>query len=254
MATKLNTARYFEGKYQKIYGTPRNICFAVYDRKIWAQCIKLLKHCNVVADFGAGVGTLLYNVSKVTSAKLISIDQAKSALQESKTLIPRLETLNEDILNTSLANNSLDFCLSTMTIEHVDDKKFASEVFRVLKPGGYFFVTSVIKSKNAWYFHKNANGEIVLEPTHLREYKSADEFERLLKSCEFNIIQTKTPRIRFPLLDPLFKAIIHLTHLKNFLEIKPIEFLRLNSRIPIPGYFAVETLAQKRSLNQTKTY
>ena len=250
MGVKLNTAEYFEKKYQNSYGTPRNICFAVYDQKIWNQCVELLKNCNIVADFGAGVGTLLYNVSKVTNAKLISIDHANLALQESKALIPRLETLNEDILNTSLENNSIDFCLSTMTIEHVDDKKFVAEVFRVLKPGGYFFVTSVIKSKHAWYFHKNAKGDIVLEPTHLREYKSADEFEHLLTSCGFNIMQTKTPRIRFPLLDPFFKGIIHLTRLKNVLEIRPVEFLRLVSRIPVPGYFAVETLAKKRFLDQ----
>lgn len=246
MESEAQTKTYFEGNYEKMFGSPRDVRFAVYDEEIWEDCVKHLKRAEVVADFGSGGGTLLYNVAKVSDAKLIGIEQAESAQRQTRDLVPRVEILSEDVLNTSLRSSSVDFSLSTMTIEHVDDKKFVAEVYRVLKTGGYFFVTSVVKTDFAWYFYKNAAGETVLEPSHLREYKSLAEFENVLKSCGFSIIKSKLPPIRFPLVDPFLKAVTRLTKIKNLLTIKPIEILRLMTRIPIPGYYAVEVLAQKK--------
>ena len=148
-------------------------------------------------------------------------------------------------MNTPLKNECIDFIFSTMVIEHVDDKNFAREVYRTLKPGGYFFVTSVIKGKNAWYFYKNDSGETVLEPSHLKEYKSIRELEDVLKPLGFTIIKSSSPRICFPLLDPIFKLLIKFLGIKNLLEWKPIELLRLSTQIPIPGYYAAEILAKK---------
>ena len=105
----------------------------------------------------------------------------------------------------------------------------------------------MIKSKNAWYFYKNSTGETVLEPSHLKEYKSIQEFENILKPLGFTIVKSSAPRIRFPLLDPLFKLVIKYAKIKNLIGWKSIEFLRLLTKIPIPGYFAVEVLAKKKS-------
>ena len=126
-----------------------------------------------------------------------------------------------------------------------DDKSFIKEAYRTLKPGGYFFVTSVIKTKGAWYFYKNASGESVLEPSHLKEYKSIQEFENVLKPMGFTIIQSSSPRIRYPLLDPLLKLLMKFFGIKNLLRWKAVERLRLSIRLPIPGFFAAEVLAKK---------
>ena len=214
---------------------------------MWKLCLKYLKESDLVADYGSGGGTLLYNLAKFANARVIGIEKAESAIMQSKSLNPQLDVIRGDILNTPFKSESIDFIFSTMAIEHVDDKKFSEEVFRTLRPGGYFFVTSVIKSKNAWYFYKNTAGETVLEPSHLKEYKSIQEFENILKPIGFSIVKSSAPRIRFPLLDPLFKLVIKYAKIKNLIGWKSIEFLRLLTKIPIPGYFAVEVLAKKKS-------
>ena len=244
-STTLQTEQYFEKQYGNFYGSPKNIRFVIYDDEMWQLCLKHIKESDLVADYGFGGGTLLHNVAQFSNAKLFGIEQAGPAIMESKAFIPRLNAVKGNITETPLKNECIDFIFSTMVIEHVDDKNFAKEVYRTLKPGGYFFVTSVIKAKNAWYFYKNASGETVLEPSHLKEYKSIQEFESVLQPLGFTIVKSSAPRIRYPLLDPLFKLLVKCTGIKNLLEWKPIEFLRLSTQIPIPGYFAAEILAKK---------
>ena len=224
----------------------KNISFAIYDNSMWELCLKHLKKSDLVADYGSGCGTLLYNLAKFSNARLIGIEQAEPAIMQSRSLIPQVSIVKGNILNTPFKSESIDFIFSTMVIEHVDDKKFSEEVFRTLKPGGYFFVTSVIKSKNAWYFYKNTAGETVLEPSHLKEYKSIQEFENILKPRGFTIVKSSAPRICFPLLDPLLKLVIKFAKIKNLIGWRSIELLRLLTKVPIPGYFAVEVLAKKK--------
>jgi SAM-dependent methyltransferase len=166
---------------------------------------------------------------------------------QSKSLNPQLDLIRGDTLSTPFKSESIDFIFSTMAIEHVDDKKFLEEFFRALRSRGYFFVTYVIKSENAWYFYKNTTGETVLEPSHLKEYKYVQEFKNILKPLGFTIVKSCVPRIRFPLLDPLFKLVIKYAKIKKLIGWKSVEFLRLLTKILLPGYFAVEVLAFKKS-------
>jgi SAM-dependent methyltransferase len=239
--------QYFENGWSNYYGSPRNIRFFIYDNSMWKLCLKYLNESDLVADYGSGGGTLLYNIDKFSNARLIGIEKTEQAIMQTKSLIPQVNIIRGDILNTPFKSESIDFIFSTMVIEHVDDKKFSEEVFRTLRPGGYFFVTSVIKSKNAWYFYKNTAGETVLEPSHLKEYKSIQEFENILKPRGFTIIKSSAPRICYPLLDPLLKLVVKFTKIKNLIGWRSIEFLRLLTKVPIPGYFAVEVLAKKKS-------
>ena len=244
-STTLQTEQYFEKQYGNFYGSPKNIRFVIYDNEMWQLCLKHIKESDLVADYGFGGGTLLHNVAQFSNAKLFGIEQAEPAIMESKTLIPELNAVKGNIIETPLKNACIDFIFSTMVIEHVDDKNFAEEVYRTLKPGGYFFVTSVIKAKNAWYFYKNTAGETVLDPSHLKEYKSIQEFEKVFNSIGFAIIKSSASRIRYPALDPLLKWLVKFTGMQNLLEWKIVEFLRLSTQIPIPGYFAGEVLAKK---------
>ena len=239
--------QHFENQWSNYYGSPKNIRFIIYDNSMWKLCLKYLRESDLVADYGSGGGTLLYNIAQFSNARLIGIEKSEQAILQTKSSVPQVNIIRGDILNTPFKSESLDFIFSTMVVEHVDDKKFSEEVFRALKPGGYFFVTSVIRSKNAWYFYKNTAGETVLEPSHLKEYKSIQEFENIFKPLGFTIVKSSAPRIRFPLLDPLFKIVIKFSKIKNLIQWKSIEFLRLFTQVPIPGYFAVEVLAKKNS-------
>jgi len=237
--------KYFNRRYSEDYGSPRNVKFVVYSDEAWRQCKKILINSRKIVDLGVGGGTLLDNVSKITKGKIIGIDQSNVALNKIKINFPFVETRCADVLQTGLHNSSVDTVLSTMTIEHVDDVKMLKEVGRILETRGYFFVTSVVKKPWAMYFYKNYKGEVVLEPTHLREYKSLEDFNHLLENNNFQIIFSSQSIIRFSIIDPLIKLLSTFFNLREILNNSIIDKIRLYSRIPIPGYYAVEVLCKK---------
>lgn len=247
---KSTAKKYFEAQYKKnAFFSPKDIQFVIYDKKIWNFAKKVLQNSKKVADLGSGGGTLLYNISKVTTAELIAVDLSELAITYSRKMVPEAAILKEDVTETSLGDESLDFVVSTMTIEHVDDDKFLKEVMRILKGGGYFLVTTILRTRNAWYFYKDSDGNPVLEPSHLREYSSLSSFLKLLNKYEFTTLKAETPRVKYPLIDPMIKLIFGFfrNDFWNTLPAtKPIEFLRKISRVPIPGYYAVEVIAQKQ--------
>jgi|SRR6185437_12028955 len=68
----------------------------------------------------------------------------------------------DDMTNSSIEDNSFDINVAIEVLEHVEeDEKFVKEVYRVLKPGGYFYMTT-------------PNGDtkpIPANPDHKRHYK-----------------------------------------------------------------------------------
>ncbi len=238
--------KYFNNRYRDNAGSPENIKFVVYSDNAWKSCIAILEKSRKIVDLGVGGGTLISNVSKVTSGKILGVDQSENSLKIINSLFPFVETRCADVLDTGLPESSVDTVLSTMTIEHVDDIAMLKEVYRILEDDGYFFVTSVVKKSWAIYFYKNPEGEYALEPTHLREYKSLGHFTNLLKSGGFEIKFEALTIIKFPLFDPLFKLISKVFHMHEIINNPIIEKIRLLIRIPIPGYYAVEVLCKKK--------
>lgn len=249
MAVTSEAKAHFDKQYtQDAFFVPRDIRFVIYNRDIWDFFKTILEKSQRIADFGAGGGTLLFNVAAVTEAELIAVEFSDSALQQLKKVVPRAVIYKEDVVKTTLTDGCLDTVLSVMTIEHVDDHALLREIQRVLKTGGYALITTVLKGPRAWYFYRGADGSPRLEPTHLREYASQGEFAGLLESHNFRIIKSTATKIKFPLLDPIFKPIFRLTR-SNFWHNLPasrlFEALRKFLRVPIPGYYALEVVAQK---------
>lgn len=241
---------HFKTQWNKAVFSPKDVQFVVYSKEIWEFAKKILVNCKIVIDLGAGGGTLLYNVKRITTANLIAVDFSHEALPYLKAMVPEAKIVINNITETSFKDERIDFCFSTMTIEHVDDNKFIQEVYRIMKPGGYFFVTTVLKKKWAYFFYKNKDGIMVLEPSHLREYGSLKEFVEKLTTYGFKVLKLDTPRIKFPLIDPLLKSIFKIIKselLNSLFSTKPIEYLRKITRFPIPGYYAIEVIVQKNN-------
>jgi SAM-dependent methyltransferase len=79
--------------------------------------------------------------------------------------------LFDDMVNTSFRSNIFDGVLAVEVLEHVEeDLLFLQQIHRILKPGGYFFMTT-------------PNGDHILNnnPDHKRHYKK-DELELILGS------------------------------------------------------------------------
>lgn len=76
-----------------------------------------------------------------------------------------------------MADNSFDYVISFQVIEHIkNDKLFVEEIFRVLKDGGKFIVTT-----------PNIKMTLTRNPWHIREY-NITELESLLLS-DFQSVQ-----------------------------------------------------------------
>ncbi len=242
--------QHFETQYRRnAFFSPRDIRFGIYDPGIWEACVPLLKKSGVVVDLGAGGGTFLLNAARVTKARLIGVDLSEAALGLFAACVPQAEAKREDVTRTTLADGSADFVASIMTIEHVDDAALVREAHRLLRPGGHLLLTSVLRSRRAWYFYRSRQGECVLEPTHLREYPSAENFLSLLPRGEFDVLMAREPVLAYPLIDPLIKCFFRHSggqRVRRWLSGTCMEKIRLWTRVPVPGYRAIEVLCVKR--------
>jgi SAM-dependent methyltransferase len=112
-------------------------------------------------------------------------------------------------------SQSFDLVVSTQVIEHVpDDQAFVREIKRVLTSGGLCVVSSVIKMHFGWYFYRNKQGERVLDPTHVREYSSAQEFTDLFQE-RFRILSSTIERFKFSPVRFVYRLLIKLGIIRN---------------------------------------
>ncbi|MCY4727838.1 class I SAM-dependent methyltransferase [Nocardioides sp. STR2] len=141
-----------------------------------------------------------------------------------------------------LPDCSMDVVTSTHVVEHVpDDAGYVREMARLTRPGGVVYIETPLKLKGAWYFRHNHEGGWVLDPTHLREYRSSDEVHRLLDRAGLKLLAEDVTRISYPLVaaeDVLLRL------LKRPQRTGRPNGLRA-ARINIPRYRQLAVLAQK---------
>jgi SAM-dependent methyltransferase len=158
----------------------------------------------------------------------------------------------------ALADASVDAVISSQVIEHLpDDRVLAPEIARLLRPGGWFYVASVIRGPHAFWLYKGkppAPERWQLDPTHMREYESEGHFRSVLEHPELELDVVRSSQLKFPLTDPLFRiaGAAHLIKREQLPEI----YLRLPRRlrgarralgVPIPGYRWVEATGRKQT-------
>ncbi len=170
-------AYHWRNTYSGIFrgSSPRN--HALYDVPIDLVRQKLGVNLTqaIGADIGCGDGVLVYKVMQ-KGGRIIGVDLSKQALnlaiQEIGQRLGQVPMLiNASCYNLPFGNEVFDYVIATELIEHLEfDRKFISEVVRVLKPGGVFVCTTP---------RKLPYGPEVQDPYHVKEY-SADELRKLL--------------------------------------------------------------------------
>jgi SAM-dependent methyltransferase len=141
-----------------------------------------------------------------------------------------------------LPDGSADVVASTHVVEHVpDDAGYVREMARLARPGGVVYIETPLKLKGAWYFRRNPEAGWVLDPTHLREYRSADEVHRLLEQAGLVLLSEDVTPISYPLVaaeDVLLRL------LKRPQRVGRPQGIRA-ARVNIPRYRQLAVLAQK---------
>ena len=215
---------------------------------------------RVLADLGAGDGGTLWPLDHagLVGETIYAVDISAKHVALCERLSPKVHGIVSDVAHVDeLAAGSIDAVVSSQVIEHLpDDRVLAPEIARLLKPGGWFYVSSVIRGPRAFWLYKGkppAPERWQLDPTHMREYESEEHFRSVLEHPELELDVVRASQLKFPLTDPLFRIAAMARLIKR--DQLPEIYLRLPRRlrgarralgVPIPGYRWVEATGRKR--------
>ena len=187
---------------------------------------KLLKYLNElgkpfsIIDLGCGDDAILHALHSKgllkNASRIVGVDISEERIRRLRRFCPFAEGIVEDVCDLRrIPDSSFDVAISTQVIEHVpDDSKMLREVHRILKPNGYFYVSTVVKKwYGVWVYYEKGKG-FKLDPTHVREYRSEQEFLDLLRRSGFDVVEFKSKGVKYPIMDPFLRLLMKLGLLK----------------------------------------
>jgi SAM-dependent methyltransferase len=165
---------------------------------------------GIIADIGCGDGQTIWALHRTNrlGETTYAIDLSPERVREAERVSPTVRGIVADATATTLPDSSVDGVIASQVIEHLpDDRLLAPEISRILKPHGWWYIGSVLRSSHAWWFYKDANGQRLLDPTHIREYRSGDAFLSAIAHSELLISEVRITSFRFPLLDLFLRSL-----------------------------------------------
>ncbi len=119
-----------------------------------------------ILDIGAGDGTFDNYLQSKINSNVISLEPTLQAIKQGQKLYPNNKFINSSAEKLPFSANSFNTALLIEVIEHLIDTDIAlSEIYRILKPKGYLFITTtdfnflkkVLLAAFAWdkYFYPN---------------------------------------------------------------------------------------------------
>ena len=139
----------------------------VFQRSMLAYCEAAKRVQGRVLEIGTGTG---YGVGIVAphAERFTTVDKHRA---EGLVLPGNTEFIQATVPPLPFGDGEFDCVISFQVIEHIrDDGRFVDEIWRVLRPGGRFIVTT-----------PNAPMSLTRNPWHVREYTAA-ELDALLRS------------------------------------------------------------------------
>jgi len=220
----------------------------------WIPLVVSTGDFSSILDLGAGDGrNSLHLRRSFPRARIVALDASVIRCIRCRRAVDAM-VVHGNGLTLPFESASFDLIVSTQVIEHVPhDRAFLSEIARVVKSEGICVVSSVIKMRFSWYFYRNRAGQWVLDPTHVREYGSVEEYTDLFAE-QFEILYAETRQIRFSPIRFLFRLLMKLNLIMSDLETSlstgacALPFGRWE--VPIPGYRRVIVVAERRQTPQ----
>jgi len=151
---------------------------------------RVIKKPSIV-DLGCGDGRTIFALYEKGLLKnvgeIVGVDISESRIERLTKELPFVKGIVSDALNVKeLRDSSFDFVICSQVVEHVEnDDMLILEIKRLLKGGGLAYMSSVIKKWYGVYFYFK-DGSFRLDPTHVREYSSVDEFVGLIETKVLN--------------------------------------------------------------------
>ena len=215
---------------------------------------------RVLADLGAGDGGTLWPLDRagLVGETIYAVDISAKHVALCERLSAKVRGIVSDVAHVEeLSEESVDAVVSSQVIENLpDDRVLAPEVARILRPGGWFYVASVIRGPHGFWFYKGkppAPERWQLDPTHMREYASEQDFRFALAhpALEFDVVRSS--QLKFPLTDFAVRVASRVGAISAEdlpeVYVKGPDWLAKARRaigVPIPGYRWVEATGRKR--------
>ena len=166
-----------------------------------------IKPDETVLDIGTGTGLLAFKALDIIeqakgNGKVIFSDKFQDCLDSCKSFLDnhpinaKYEFLNASCEDLTLPENSIDKVLMRSVLVHIVDKQPAiNEIYRVLKPGGYFCAFEPIIRSNTRYWE-------LLEPGAIENYYEFKDAENKIMSditdslCNFDDFTLKNNLVK----------------------------------------------------------
>ena len=231
----------------------KDISFVIHP-STWAFIRERLDKGGLALDVGCGNGAFLWNVEHHTPSKGYGLDLSDSRTRMAAATVCSRRIAKADGARPPFPAESFDVIACLQVIEHIVDRQgFIAGLYEMLKPGGILVISSIRRGKHHWYYLRNEHGDMVLDKGHIHEFGSLDEFNQLVLSAHANppfaIVRSFEYQVRFPALDFVFVR-LHRLFRRSFTRSIPASrigiALRKATRIPIPGYFCTDVVAERR--------
>lgn len=141
-----------------------------------------------ILDLGCGTGFLTEKLADFGEAT--GMDLNEEAMLEASARCPHINFIGGNLFEYPLDENFFDIVVSMQVIAHVEDQSaFIERVARLLRPGGYFLVSTNNKfvmdrlGDEDWGSHRQAG--------HIEKWLTVRSLNRLVSSG-FHIVQTRT--------------------------------------------------------------
>ncbi len=204
---------------------------------------------SALVDLGAGDGSLIWALDRagLLAGEVWAVDIAPERVALCTAVSSRVHGVVADATSVDqLPAGVADGAIASQLIEHLsDDRALAPELARLLRPGGWFYVSSVVRGPRAWWIYR-VGGRTAVDPTHVREYASEQEFAEALADPRLVVLEVRSRPLRFPLLDLLARAAVRASLLRAerlpglYVRQPLLARLRRLVWVPVPGYRWVE--------------
>lgn len=148
------------------------------DWKEFNLFLDYIKNGDHLTDLGCGNGRFYNFIKKHRKINYIGIDNSKALLDHARKEFKEVKFIEENLLNLSLKNNTIDVAAVIASLHHIPSKKLRTkavqEIYRILKKNGLAIITvwNLFQKKYKKYIWKSRLRHIL----SLGKYDSRDTF------------------------------------------------------------------------------